>query len=699
MLKMKKPNNLLDMKQEHFILEFKEIGKNDTSSAGGKGASLGEMTKAGIPVPPGFVIVAAVFEYFLHDAGIHTQIDTILHKVDHRAMHTVEQASEEIKVLIMNGRMPKDTALEILAALKKLNAQYVAVRSSATAEDSSVAAWAGQLESYLNTTQENLLDNVKRCWASLFTPRAIFYRFEQNLHEQHISVAVVVQKMVESEVSGIAFSVHPVTQDYNQLIIEAGLGLGEAIVSGQITPDSYVVEKKGWNIIEKNIASQTKALHRSKKDGNEWKNIFGSEQKLSDSQIVGLSKLVVKIEQHYGFPVDVEWAYASGRFYITQSRPITTLSRKEIIIKTYLESVDWVKFLERRRSCFIYHPYIEAERFYLPKVAGFGYKHHLYKWTGENGTHYRSASELQQSMEHFLHLVKSDISKINEWKKRALTWDQRAKELVIFFNKNKAEVGLQDFQRYYDEFVQILLYTVTIPYLCLSSIDYALAKGESKKRFMKALAVLEPLRAFTTYPQLERSMLDHFWDLLQKKSGIKPDLLDKLTPQEILDYIDRGIFPDKNELQQRKEWCIFWYDASQQKICYEFDRSIVHTLSFLEDVKISGKTIYGTTAFPGKVMEVIRRVDNAKDLQKYKPGEIIVSINSSPDLMPALKTCSAIISDEGGITCHAAIVSRELKKPCIIGTKNATKILKDGDLVEVDANKGTVKILKKNKSR
>src|SRR3989338_3707386 len=175
-------------------------------------------------------------------------------------MHTIENASKKINALILNAEMPEDIAGEIRKFFKKLKSKFVAVRSSATAEDSSAAAWAGQLESYLNTTKTNLLENVKKCWASLFTPRAIFYRFEKELHKQKISVAVVVQKMVESEVSGIAFSVHPVTQDRNQLIIEAGYGLGEAIVSGQITPDSYVVEKNEEIILDINVVEQNKML-------------------------------------------------------------------------------------------------------------------------------------------------------------------------------------------------------------------------------------------------------------------------------------------------------------------------------------------------------------------------------------------------------------------------------------------------------
>jgi pyruvate,water dikinase len=227
-----------------FTREFQYLGKNDAATAGGKGASLGEMTQAGIPVPPGFVILADAFEQFLKETDLNVEIDSILHSVNHQEMHTVEHASERIQKLILEAKMPEDIAGEITQEFHKLGAEFVAVRSSATAEDSSSAAWAGQLDSFLNTTEETLLQNVQKCWASIFTPRAIFYRFEKGLHDQKISVSVVIQKMVASEKSGIAFSVHPVTEDRNQLIIEAGFGLGEAIVSGQITPDSYVVEKE-----------------------------------------------------------------------------------------------------------------------------------------------------------------------------------------------------------------------------------------------------------------------------------------------------------------------------------------------------------------------------------------------------------------------------------------------------------------------
>lgn len=307
---------------------FKDITRHDAESAGGKGASLGEMTRAHIPVPPGFVVQACAFENFIAATGLRVEIQAALDEVDHREMHTVEHASEKIQQLILAATLPAPLKKEITAAAKKLRAEFMAVRSSATAEDSASAAWAGQLDTYLNTTEKTLFKNIQRCWASLFTPRAIFYRFEKGLQKSHISVAVVVQKMVQSEVAGVAFSVHPVTKDRNQLIIEAGFGLGEAVVSGSITPDSYVVDRRTWRALDISVSQQEKMIIKGLSGGSVWKNIpkaKQSKQKLDLAQITKLAKLVVHIEKHYGFPCDIEWALEKGNLFITQSRPITTL--------------------------------------------------------------------------------------------------------------------------------------------------------------------------------------------------------------------------------------------------------------------------------------------------------------------------------------------------------------------------------------
>ncbi len=313
-----------------FTKTFNQINMNSVNIAGGKGASLGEMTHAKIPVPPGFVVLSTTFEQFIDSTeGLREEVEAVLDSVDHKTTHTVEDASERIQAIIKNVAVPEDISAEIIKEFEKLDCEFVAVRSSATAEDSTNAAWAGQLDTFLNTTKANLIEHVRDCWASLFTPRAIFYRFEKDLQKQKISVAVVVQKMVQSEVAGIAFSVHPVTQDRNQMIIEAGFGLGEAVVSGQITPDSYIIGKENNDLVDINVSEQKKGLFRKKDDlGNEWVDIHEdkmSAQKLSKEQILKLAEMIIQIEKHYGFPVDVEWALEKDVFYITQSRPITTL--------------------------------------------------------------------------------------------------------------------------------------------------------------------------------------------------------------------------------------------------------------------------------------------------------------------------------------------------------------------------------------
>jgi phosphoenolpyruvate synthase/pyruvate phosphate dikinase len=252
-----------------FTKTLKQISKEDIRIAGGKGAHLGKLMKTGIRVPDGFVVLSSAFDEF-----------------------------------IANKKISKDLEREIQNAFDKLGEKYVAVRSSATAEDSKKDAWAGQLETYLYTTRKNLIKNIRKCWLSLFSPRAISYRKERKLQNKKISVAVVVQKMIKPEVSGVCFTVHPVTKNKNQMAIELVRGLGEKLVQGLITPDSYVISKKPLKIVRKN------------RQGKE---------KLSDKKIIDLAKICVRIEKHFKKPQDIEWTLEKGKFYIIQSRPITTL--------------------------------------------------------------------------------------------------------------------------------------------------------------------------------------------------------------------------------------------------------------------------------------------------------------------------------------------------------------------------------------
>jgi pyruvate,water dikinase len=303
---------------------FNQISKEDGISAGGKGASLGEMTRAGILVPPGFVIFADTFRKFIRDNGLEEQIANSMKQAQ---PETVDRISHEIRLKIEKAAISQDVEEEILDAFDKLRTDFVAVRSSATAEDSSTASWAGELETYLNTTKENLIEKIRMCWSSLFTSRAIFYRIRHQMQEDDVAVAVVVQKMIDSEVAGICFTTHPVTKDANMMVIEAGWGLGETVVGGQVTPDTYIVEKESLGIKETYPSEQEIMLIRSERASKEVDvpaHLKG-KQKLSNDTILELSKICKKIEDHYGFPCDIEWALADNVFHILQARPITTL--------------------------------------------------------------------------------------------------------------------------------------------------------------------------------------------------------------------------------------------------------------------------------------------------------------------------------------------------------------------------------------
>lgn len=310
-----------------YIKDLDNLKASDVSIAGGKGASLGDMVQTGFNVPPGFVILSAAFADFLKEKKIQTEISKRFSDLNVKDVNSVNRMSRVIMDMITDINLPAKVEEEILQKYNSLKGKTVAVRSSATAEDSKVASWAGELETYLNIKEEDLIEKIKACWSSLYTPRAIFYRFEQGLAECNVLVAIVIQEMVQSDKAGVAFTVHPISKEKDQLLIEAGYGLGEAVVSGMITPDAYVINKKSLQPIDIDRGSQEKMIV-SDRAGTKIVKVTGKEvgqQKLNESEIKQLAEVCINIEKHFGFPCDIEWALADGKFYITQSRPITTL--------------------------------------------------------------------------------------------------------------------------------------------------------------------------------------------------------------------------------------------------------------------------------------------------------------------------------------------------------------------------------------
>ena len=316
------------------LLWFKDIRFEDVNIVGGKGANLGEMYSLGIPVPNGFVVTADTYFDFIEKNKLKPQIKNILSitNVDHP--DELQSASKKIRSLIKKAPFTHDISIQIMTAYKKLGSfgglvdMPVAVRSSATAEDSLDASFAGQQDTYLNVIGEsNVLHRVRDCWASLFTPRSIFYRVKKKYDHFKVGVAVPIQKMVQSEISGIMFTANPVSNNKNEIIIEVIWGLGEYIVQGVITPDQFIIDKSNWTIKQKNNVSQDRQLVKNQNETHEIDvpKYKQNKIKIDDTIALKIAKIGQKLHNHYGKAQDIEFAIEKGKFYVVQTRPITTL--------------------------------------------------------------------------------------------------------------------------------------------------------------------------------------------------------------------------------------------------------------------------------------------------------------------------------------------------------------------------------------
>ncbi|MEK6844635.1 MAG: phosphoenolpyruvate synthase, partial [Nanoarchaeota archaeon] len=333
-----------------FVKWFSELNKDSGAVAGGKGANLSEIFNLKISVPPGFIVTAQAYDYFIKKARLDEKIKNILSKIDYENTKQLDESTKQIRELIINSEFPREMREEIMEAYEALSLTdynlkeskafdileavhepvFVAVRSSATTEDLAEASFAGQQDTYLNVKgNEELMDNIKKCFASLFTSRATYYRIKKGFKHEQASLAVVVQKMINSDKSGVMFSKDPNYKSDN-VVIEAVFGLGEGIVSGRITPDKYEVSKK-LEILDKKTSDKKIAMTRNSFGENITINLReekSREQVLTSPEIKTLAEYGLKLEEHYKKPQDIEFAIEDSKIFIVQTRPITTLEKK-----------------------------------------------------------------------------------------------------------------------------------------------------------------------------------------------------------------------------------------------------------------------------------------------------------------------------------------------------------------------------------
>ncbi|MEF8853066.1 MAG: phosphoenolpyruvate synthase [Haloarculaceae archaeon] len=482
------------------VLWLDDVTADDFDSVGGKAASLGELTAAGLPVPPGFVVSAETYRSFLDETGIAEELFEAV-DVDPSDSAALAQAAEHAEDLIRETHIPESTRSSILAAYDDLDdgAASVAVRSSATAEDLPDDSFAGQQETFLNVDRARLLDAVRDCWASLFTQRAIYYRNEKGFDHDVVNIAVVVQRMVDAERSGVMFTSHPTTGD-DRVIIEAAWGLGEAVVSGAVSPDRYVVDRESGEVLDVTVSTK-KVMHvRDEETGEtierQVPEAKRDERVLSEADLGRLVDLGATVQAHYGEPQDVEWAIGAGDsgedprgdLFCLQSRPITTIDD-----------------------------------------------------TDEDGATDAPAGGTGGDIE-------------------------------------AAEGGAPG----------------------VGTADGGATEG----------------------------------GLSGTGSGAGGDAAD-----------DAG-----------------------------------------GEVALTG---FG--ASPGTVAGTVRIVRTLDHLDRVGEGDLIVAEMTTPDMVPAMERAAGIITDEGGMTSHASIISRELGVPAVVGTEDATETLSDGEAVTIDGDRGTVR--------
>ncbi len=328
-----------------YILDFSEVDRSSTPVVGGKNASLGELIRAGIRVPPGFAVTTWSYLDFLEKGGIKEKVWQLLEGLDPEDVAALNQASQSVRELVLSTPMPSEIRDSLLSAYETLCKRCgvsqvpVAVRSSATAEDLPTASFAGQQDTYLWIQGvDQVCERVQRCWASLFTPRAVSYRIKNKFPHEKVLISVGVQKMVNSKTAGVMFTLNPIDGDLSKVVIEAAWGLGETVVSGSVNPDKFVVDKVLMEASEKSVSTKhIQCVYDPSAGGVAELEVPEQLQKqccLEERELVELVSLAKKIEDHYGIPMDIEWAIDKDisfpeNVFIVQARPETVWTQKK----------------------------------------------------------------------------------------------------------------------------------------------------------------------------------------------------------------------------------------------------------------------------------------------------------------------------------------------------------------------------------
>lgn len=636
-----------------FTRPFEQLHESDRQIAGGKAASLGQMMQDGFPVPAGFTVLSVAFRNLVDSTGINEVIQSRLRSIKRQDATAIEETSKRIRELILNSQLPDNLERQILKAFNNLKAKSVAIRSSATVEDGSSASWAGQFQSYLNVDRKGLIPHIKQCWASLFSRRAFAYSLERKLTPQEVRMAVVVQRMIPSSVSGVAFSVEPTNHDNGQLLIEAAFGLGEGVVSGALIPDSYLVEKGTWRISDRNISRQETFVTASKRGGTASRRVAGGivcQQKLRDKEIVELAKLIVKIENRYG-PSDVEWAYSRGNFFVLQTRPITTLNRRLRASKAGgpnfgTESDYEVQFR------------VQGLHLLFSDILMGCYKSLNCVFTSRNNlfTQYTPKSIVAGTLNEGVALYKSGRRFSNYQTSFGAYFnltDNFLKKL-----ESKPSLGRLDTVKFMKMGSRLICYYSKMDYTYTDkAARYSSTNRLLEQNLQALMEMKDPIRERINGIFLgDNSHLSNILKRLAIQFDVSIDQLPHYNVQELLDLF-HGSRVDAREIRRRK--MAFLLIGGGKKVTYFYGSQARRLImSFLiDDVATGLQTLRGVVANAG-TKRIIGRVKVVHVdygdfsqmhtlIEQMNKGDVLVAETTAPELMLACRKASAIITDLG----------------------------------------------------
>lgn len=586
---------------------------------GGKADSLLKLKANGFKVPEFFVVNIDDYKQFLEENNLMRIIKELLK----------QNKRDEIKSIIKESKINDKLENKIREEFKKLNSEFVSVRSSALNEDGISKAFAGQYESYLNVTQESLIEKIKLCWIS-------FYNNSVNEYYQNdeiLGMNVIVQKMIDADYAGVAFSIDPTSNTDNYSIVELVKGLGENLVSGKVTPTKFII-RRDTNHVDLKIG----------------------DIDIEIEVIEKLEKVVLEIEKEYKCPVDVEYAVKDNITYILQARPITT---KNLCIKSFSLAITRPKSI------------IEMEIYYKGEYEGIKsitrnlyYFKPLFIYNSEhdNVEIYYNKVDLEEDPRLMYYYMDLDFNNLKKYYtttiKNDITYIQDAmlKKIVIDFNELSEKI--------------IRVY----PFISLGQLA-----GHYENITQRLKEFLIDFR--NNYDSIIHDACDYMIDTIKEKLPIeyKP-YTHFITLEEYLNKL-----PDIDTLELRKQGYIYFGKLYITQNYEKWLEDNYISIKIDQDASLTGDIAYSKNT-TGKVCVIY----NEKDFDKFEDGDILVTPMTVPKFMKVIKMSSGIITDEGGRTCHASIIARELKIPCIVGCKSATKVLKDGDLVKIDGATGNI---------